>query len=93
MLEREAQKERAVQLRMTGRSGPKIAARIGITTRTLYLWLSQDDDFAVRYYRAWKNWKSRKTYSLIAMRKEQKHLEELCKEENIPMTENEAHEA
>ena len=57
MIEREQQKRRAVELRAGGRSGVRIAARIGIALRTLRRWTVSDAGFRVSYqgvYRLWK---------------------------------------
>jgi hypothetical protein len=57
MIERERQKRRAVELRAGGRSGVRIAARMGIGLRTLRRWTVEDDAFRVAYQGVYILWK------------------------------------
>jgi len=57
MREREQQKRRAVVLRAGGRSGVRIAARIGISLRTLRRWTREDETFSSVYDSAFSLWR------------------------------------
>ena len=49
MIEREAQKARAVRLRSAGRSGTRICGRLGIGRQTMVRWLREDASFRTAY--------------------------------------------
>ena len=67
MLERERGKRRAVELRAGGRSGVRIAARLGIGLRTLRNWQSQDEDFRAHYEGVYMLWKQGNDVGLRAL--------------------------
>src|SRR5208337_929574 len=52
------QRRRAVELRAQGRSGVKIAARIGIGLQTLRRWERQDTAFRTAYFGVYDRWKA-----------------------------------
>lgn len=58
MKERHDQMRRAVELRAGGRSGVRIAARLGIALRTLRNWQSGEPAFRVNYETAYRLWKA-----------------------------------
>lgn len=56
--ERLQQRRRCIELRAGGRSGVKIAARVGIALRTLRRWQREDATFRVAYDSAYRLWKA-----------------------------------
>ena len=56
MKERREQMRRCVELRAQGRSGVRIAARVGIGLRTLRRWTDQDETFGSVYNSAYRLW-------------------------------------